>query len=81
MRRPVTVPMGMGLNIRVRAHLLLPALQCTVTNANDGTESILADRTGPVKVIVECISRTRFVPNHRKHSINNSLSGFLVQSG
>ena len=46
-----------------------------------GTESIPADRTGPVKAILECILRTTFVPNHSKHSINNCLSGFLVQSG
>ena len=57
---PATVAMGMGLNVRVRAHLL----QCMVTCANDGTESKVADRTGPVKAILECISRTRCVPNN-----------------
>ena len=40
---PATVAMGMGLNVRVRAHLLYPVLQCTVSNANDSTESKVAD--------------------------------------
>ena len=62
MRWPSTVAMGMRLNVRVRAHLLCPVLQCTVSNANDGTESMAADWTRPVKAILECILRTRCVP-------------------